>query len=141
MLQRFNRCQVTDVMGGQIQVAFATALTAKPLVDAGRLRALAVSGPRRVEALPNVPPVAEAVPGYEAMQWYGFLAPMGTPAAIVERLNAEALVALRSKELKDRLATDGAEPLGSTPVEFGAFIRRELDKWTKVAEAAKIERQ
>ena len=138
---RGTAAAVTDVMSGQIQAAFATALTAKPQVDAGRVRALAVSGPRRVEALPNVPPVAEAVPGYEAMQWYGLLAPMGTPASIVERLNAEALVALRSKEMKDRLAADGAEPLGSTPAEFGAFIRRELDKWNKVAEAAKIEKQ
>src|SRR5205085_2110490 len=126
---------VTDVMGGQIQVAFATALTAKPLVDAGRLRALAVSGPKRVEALPNVPPVAETVPGYEAMQWYGLVAPAGTPPAIVERVNAEALKALGSREMKERLAIDGAEPLGTAPGEFAAFIRRELDKWTKVAQA------
>ena len=132
---------VTDVMGGQIQVAFATALTAKPLVDAGRLRALAVSGPKRVEALPNVPPVAETVPGYEAMQWYGLVAPAGTPPPIVERVNAEALKALGSREMKERLAIDGAEPLGTTPGEFAAFIRRELDKWTKVAQAAKIEKQ
>lgn len=132
---------VTDVMGGQIQVAFATALTAKPLVDAGRLRALAVSGPKRVEALPSVPPVAETVPGYEAMQWYGLVAPGGTPPAIVERVHGEAITALRSPEMKQRLAADGAEPLGTTPAEFAAFIRRELDKWTKVAQAAGIERQ
>jgi tripartite-type tricarboxylate transporter receptor subunit TctC len=138
---RGTAAAVTDVMSGQIQAAFATALTAKPQVDAGRVRALAVSGPRRVEALPNVPPVGDAVPGYEAMQWYGLLAPAGTPGAIVERLNAEALVALRAKETKDRLATDGAEPLGSTPEEFAAFIRRELDKWTRVARAAGIEPQ
>jgi len=138
---RGTAAAVTDVISGQIQLAFATALTAKPQVDAGRVRALAVSGPKRVEALPNVPPVGDAVPGYEAMQWYGFLAPAGTPPAIIEKLNAEALVALRSKEMKDRLASDGAEPLGSTPAEFAAFIRRELDKWNKVAEAAKIEKQ
>jgi len=138
---RGTAAAVTDVMSGQIQAAFATALTAKPQVDAGRVRALAVSGPRRVEALPNVPPVGDTVPGYEAMQWYGLVAPAGTPPAIVERLNAEALVALRAKETKDRLATDGAEPLGSTPEEFAAFIRRELDKWTRVANAAGIEKQ
>jgi tripartite-type tricarboxylate transporter receptor subunit TctC len=138
---RGTAAAVTDVISGQIQLAFATALTAKPQVDAGRVRALAVSGPRRVDALPNVPPVAEAVPGYEAMQWYGLLAPAGVSNAIVDKLNAEALVALRSKEMKDRLAADGAEPLGSSPAEFGAFIRRELDKWNKVAEAAKIEKQ
>jgi tripartite-type tricarboxylate transporter receptor subunit TctC len=138
---RGTAAAVSDVMSGQIQAAFATALTAKPQVDAGRVRALAVSGPRRVEALPGVPPVGDTVPGYEAMQWYGLLAPAGVPVAIVEKLNAEALVALRSKEMKDRLAADGAEPLGSTPAEFGAFIRRELDKWTRVANAAGIEKQ
>ena len=138
---RGTAAAVTDVMSGQIQAAFATALTAKPQVDAGRVRALAVSGPRRVDALPGVPPVGETVPGYEAMQWYGLLAPAGVPVAVVEKLNAEALLALRSKEMKDRLAADGAEPLGSTPAEFAAFIRRELDKWTRVARVAKIEPQ
>src|SRR3954463_1385332 len=107
---RGTAAAVTDVMSGQIQAAFATALTAKPQVDAGRVRALAVSGPRRVEALPNVPPVADAVPGYEAMQWYGLLAPAGVPNAIVEKLNAEALVALRSKQMKDRLPPPRAQP-------------------------------
>ena len=139
---RGTAAAVTDVISGQIAVAFATALTAKPQVDAGRVRALAVSGPRRVEALPSVPPVAEAgVPGYEAMQWYGLLAPAGVPAAIIERLHAESITALRSREMKERLATDGAEPLGSTPAEFAAFIRRELDKWGRVVETAHIERQ
>ena len=133
---------VTDIIGGQIDVAFATALTAKPLIDAGRLRALAVSGPRRSDALPNVPPVAEAgVPGYEAMQWYGLLAPAGTPAAVIQRVHAQAMVALRSPEMKARLAADGAEPLGTTPAEFGAYIKRELDKWARVRDAAHIERQ
>ena len=138
---RGTAAAVTDVMSGQIQLAFATALTAKPQVDAGRVRALAVSGPRRVAAMPNVPPVGDAVPGYEAMQWYGFLAPAGTPGAIIERLNLEANKALGSQEMKQRLAADGAEPLGSTPAEFGAFIRREIEKWGKVVEVAKIERQ
>jgi len=133
---------VTDVIGGQIAATFANALTAKPQVDAGRVRALAITGPRRIEALSNVPPVAEAgVPGYEAMQWYGLLAPAGTPAAIIERLNAEALKALRSPEMKERLAADGAEPLGSTPGEFAAFLRKEMEKWTRVARAAGIEQQ
>ena len=75
------------------------------------------------------------------MQWYGLLAPAGISNSVVEKLNAEALVALRSREMKQRLATDGAEPLGSTPAEFAAFIRRELDKWGRVVESAHIERQ
>src|SRR5204863_7152301 len=132
---RGTAAAVTDLINGQIAVAFATALTAKPQVDSGRVRALAVSGPRRVEALPNVPPVAEAgVAGYEAMQWYGLLAPAGVPARTIERLNAQAMVALRSPEMKQRLAADGAEPVGSTPGEFAAFIRRELDKRRRVAD-------
>jgi tripartite-type tricarboxylate transporter receptor subunit TctC len=132
---------LTDVMGGQIAAMFSNALTARPQIDAGRVRALAVSGPRRIEALPNVAAVAEAVPGYEAMQWYGLVAPAGTPPAIISRLNAEALKALRSDEMKERLALDGAEPVGTTSAEFAAFIRSELDKWARVARAANIEPQ
>ena len=131
-----------DVAGGQIAAMFATALTARPMIDAGRVRALAVSGPQRVQALANVPPVAEAgVPGYSAMQWYGLLAPAGTPQPVVARLNAEAIKSLRSAEMKERLAADGAEPQGSTPEEFGALIRSELEKWTRVVRAAGIEPQ
>jgi tripartite-type tricarboxylate transporter receptor subunit TctC len=132
---------LTDVMSGQLAAMFSNALTARPQIDSGRVRALAVSGPRRIEALPNVPTVAEAVPGYEAMQWYGLLAPAGTAPAVISRLNAEALKALRSDEMKERLALDGAEPLGSTPSEFAALIREELAKWTRVARAANIEPQ
>lgn len=136
---RGTAAAVTDLIGGQIAATFANALTAKPQIDAGRVRALAISGPRRIEALPNVPPVAEAgVPNYEAMQWYGLLAPAGTPAAIVARLNGEALKALQSDDMKERLSADGAQPLGSSPEEFAALIRSELDKWTRVARAADI---
>ena len=139
---RGTAAAVTDVIGGQIAATFANALTAKPQVDSGRVRALAVSGPNRIEAFPGVPPVAEAgVPGYEAMQWYGLAAPAGTPAPIVARLHAEAAKALQSDEMKEKLALDGAQPVGSTPAEFGALIRRELDKWTRVVRAAGIELQ
>jgi tripartite-type tricarboxylate transporter receptor subunit TctC len=136
---RGTAAAVTDLIGGQIAATFANALTAKPQIDAGRVRALAISGPRRIEALPNVPPVAEAgVPNYEAMQWYGLLAPAGTPAAIVARLNGEALKALQSDDMKEKLSADGAQPLGSSPEEFAALIRSELEKWTRVARAADI---
>jgi len=131
-----------DVISGQVAAMFASALTARPMIDSGRVRALAVSGPQRVAALPNVPPVAEAgVPGYAALNWYGLLAPAGTPQPIVARLNAEALRALRSDEMKERLAADGAEPHGGTPEELAALIRSELEKWARVTRAAGIEPQ
>jgi len=133
---------VTDVITGQIAATFANALTARPQVDAGKVRALAVSGPKRIEVLPDVPPVAEAgVPGYEAVQWYGLLAPAGTPADIVARLHAEAVQALKSADMKEKLATDGAEPVGTSSAEFAAFIKSELDKWGSAARAAGIEPQ
>ena len=139
---RGTAAAVTDLIGGQIAATFANALTAKPQVDAGRVRALAVSGPKRIEALAAVPPVAEAgVPGYEAMQWYGLVAPAGTPAPVIARLNAEAVKALQSDEMREKLALDGAQPVGSSPAEFGALIKRELEKWARVARAAGIEQQ
>jgi len=133
---------VTDVITGQIAATFANALTAKPQVDAAKVRALAVSGPKRIAALPDIPPVAEAgVPGYAAVQWYALLAPAGTPAEIIPRLHAEATQALKTAEMQEKLAADGAEPVGSTPDELAALIRNELDKWNKVARAANIEPQ
>ena len=132
---------LTDVMSGQIAGMFANALTARPQIDSGRVRALAVSGLKRIGALPDVPAVAETVSGYEAMQWYGLLAPAGTPAPIIARIHDEATKALRSEEMKERLALDGAEPVASTPAQFAALIRNELDKWTRVARAARIEPQ
>jgi len=139
---RGTAAAVTDLIGGQIAATFANALTAKPQVDAGRVRALAVSGPKRIEALAAVPPVAEAgVPGYEAMQWYGLVAPAGTPAPVIARLNAEAVKALQSDEMREKLALDGAQPVGSSPAEFGSLIKSELEKWTRVARAAGIDQQ
>ena len=133
---------VTDVIGGQIAAMFSNALTARPHVESGRLRALAVTGPKRLDSMPNVPTVAQAgVPQYEAIQWYGLLAPAGTPPAIVARVQAEAVKALRSEEMKEKLALDGAEPAASTPAEFAQMIADELAKWTRVARAAGIQPQ
>ena len=133
---------VTDVISGQVAATFANALTAKPQVESGKVRALAVSGPKRVEALPDVPPVAEAgVPGYESVQWYALLAPAGTPAEIVNRLYGEAIQALKTAEMREKLATDGAEPVGSTPDALAARVKGDIEKWTKVARSANIEPQ
>jgi tripartite-type tricarboxylate transporter receptor subunit TctC len=129
-----------DVLAGQVKVMTPNVLTALPYIKSGRLRALAVTSAKRSEALPDVPTLAEAgVPGYEAVQWYGVLAPAGTPREIVERLHVEIAKALRAGDVRERLAADGAEPVGSSPDEFAAFIRAEIAKWAKVAKAAGIQ--
>ena len=133
---------MTDVMSGQISGMFATALSARPQIDAGAVRGLGLSSKKRSAAIPKILPIAEVgVPGYEATQWYGFLAPAGTPPDILARIHAEAIKALKSKDLMDKLATDGAEPVGTSPEEFAAFIKEELEKWTQVAKSAGIEPQ
>ena len=133
---------VTEMLSGRVPVGLSNTLTAIPHIEAGTLRALGVTGTRRAEALPKIPTIAEAgVPGYDAMQWYGLLAPAGTPAAIVQRIAADVAAALRLPDVKERLAADGAEAVGGTPAAFAALIKEELDKWAKVARAAGIEPQ
>ena len=105
----------------------------------GRLRALAVTTARRSAAAPDIPTMQEAgVKGYDMSQWYGLLAPAGTPAAAVERLNSEVAKALKHPESRTRLQAEGAEPVGSTPQEFGAFFKAEIAKWTRVVHKAGI---
>jgi tripartite-type tricarboxylate transporter receptor subunit TctC len=133
---------MTDVISGQISAMFSNALTAKPQIESNAIRALGVSGRKRSQALPDIPPIAEAgVPTYEATQWYGLVAPAGTPPEIIARLHAEATKALETQEMKDKLAGDGAEPVGTSPAEFAAHIKGELEKWAGVARAAHIEPQ
>jgi tripartite-type tricarboxylate transporter receptor subunit TctC len=131
---------LTDIIAGRVATMLASVISAKPHIDAGTLRALAVSGSRRVEGLPSVPTIAEAgVPSYEALQWYGLLAPAGTPTPIVARLHTETAQALKLPEVKERLAADGAEPVGGTPAEFAMLIKSEIEKWAKVARTANIQ--
>jgi tripartite-type tricarboxylate transporter receptor subunit TctC len=130
---------VVDVLAGQVLVMAPNVLTALPHIKSGKLRALAVTSPRRSAALPDVPTVAEAgLPGYDSTQWYGVLAPAGTQREIVARLHGAIVRALRDPEVGKRLAADGAEPVGSSPEEFAAFIKSETEKWAKVAQAAGI---
>ncbi len=130
---------IIDMIAGHVAVMAATILTGMPHVRSGRLRALGVTSATRVAAAPDIPTIAEAaLPGYEAVQWYGVLAPAQTPGDIVGRLHAEIARILRLPEVIERFSGDGAEPAGNTPEEFGRFIRTETDKWAKVAREAGI---
>jgi tripartite-type tricarboxylate transporter receptor subunit TctC len=132
---------VTDIISGQIHAMFANALTARPQVESGKVRALGVSGPRRIAAMSDVPPVSDTLRGYEATQWYGLVAPAKTPRAVIMRIHGAAMLALKTEEMKEKLAQDGAEPEGSTPEAFAVLIKSELEKWAKVAREANIEAQ
>ncbi|HKW37424.1 MAG TPA: tripartite tricarboxylate transporter substrate binding protein [Burkholderiales bacterium] len=128
---------MNDVLAGRIQFVVIGVPAAGPHIKAGRLRALAVIAPRRLPALPDVPTVAEAgLPNFEVTTFYGMLAPAGTPAAIVRRLNAELVRIMHSQELKDRLATMATEPATDTPEEFAEFLKRETAKWAEVVRKA-----
>jgi len=131
---------MTEVLSGRIAALFSNLLTAKPLIEAGKLRALAVSGPKRVSTLPDVLTVAEAgVPGYSALQWYGLLAPAGTPQPVIVKIASAVAEALRAPEVRERLVQDSAEPVGSAPAEFAALVKSELVKWADIARAANIQ--
>jgi len=106
---------VTDIISGQIHAMFANALTARPQVEGGKVRALGVSGPKRIAAMPDVPPVADTLHGYDAMQWYGLVAPAETPRAIIMRIHGAAMLALKTEEMKEKLAQDGPSPMALRP--------------------------
>jgi tripartite-type tricarboxylate transporter receptor subunit TctC len=128
-----------DLMAGTIHFVFGGILTALPHVKAGRLRGLAVSGAKRMSALPDLPTVAEAgVPGFAVSQWYAVLAPSKTPRAIVDRLNREINKALDDPEVSRRIAAEGSEAIGSTPQQLGAHIQSERARWARVIKQAGI---
>jgi tripartite-type tricarboxylate transporter receptor subunit TctC len=130
------------MLGGQIDSYFATPVAAGPHVKAGKVKALATTGPRRDPFMADVPTVAEAgYAGYEATNWYAYLAPAKTPREIVARLNSEIRKALASAEVKDLLAKQGLEPAPGSPEELAAFMKREYDTWGKVVKQAGIKAQ
>ena len=130
---------VTSLIAGETVVGFATAPSVLPHVKSGKLRALAVTSAKRSAAAAELPTIAESgVPGYEANTWYGVLAPRGTPAAIIARLNSEFIAIMQSSEIRERIAPLGYEPDTGTPQRFAAYIKSEIAKWGKVVKAAGI---
>jgi tripartite-type tricarboxylate transporter receptor subunit TctC len=130
---------LTDLLSGQVQLLFNSALSMLPQIRANRLRALAVTSATRIAPLPEVPTLNESgVPGYDATSWYGVLAPAQTPRTIIDKLNAEIAKAVKAPDLRDRLQSEGAIPVGNSPEQFAAFIQRELARWAKVIKDAGI---
>ena len=132
----------TDLVGGRVEVSFPTIISSIPHIQAGRLRALAVTPPKRVPALPDIPIFAEAgVKGVVVVNWYGLIAPKGTPKAIIDRVSGEAAKAMQSPEMAKRLLAEGSEAVGSTPQQFADHIRAEHEMWSRVIKQAGIRGQ
>ena len=130
---------VVDQISGQVQLAFNTAIGVMPLIQAGKLRAVAISTRERFPAMPELPTVDEAgVKGFDGASWHGLVMPAGVPQEIVDRIYLPVVAALKSTAMKDHLLKNGALAGGSTPSEFSTFIKSETAKWTKVAQFAKI---
>ena len=130
---------LAEVIGGQVPLLFSTVIQALPQLKAGKLKAIAVGSLKRSSALPEVPTIAESgVAGYDVTNWFGVLAPGTTPKPIVLRLNKEIAQHLRSADLKARLASEGADPVGSSPAEFERVIRNDIEKYTRIVKAAGI---
>ena len=128
---------LTDLISGQVQLMFNGIPSSLPHIKSGRIRPLALTAAKRTAAAPGVPTMAESgYAGAESTSWTGLLAPAGTPRAIVERLNADLRKALQAPEVRTRLAADGADPVGSSPEAFSAYIKVELAKWGKVVKAS-----
>ena len=130
---------LTDVIAGQVQMNLGSLVQMVPHVRSGKLKALGVSSTKRMAALPDVPTIAEAgLPGFEVSNWWGILAPAGTPGAMIERLHKEITAILDSPETRKRFDLEGAEVVRMKPAEFAAFVARETEKWTRVVKEAGI---
>jgi tripartite-type tricarboxylate transporter receptor subunit TctC len=123
---------LNDVVGGQVELTFESVAIGLPQVKAGRLKALATTGSQRLSALPDVPTVAETLPGFNVKNWFGVAAPAGTPPERIARLQKSLAYALRQPEVAATLAGLGVDPVGDTPVQFGAYIKTETDRWQKL---------
>ena len=123
---------LADLVGGQYHYNFAGIQAVQPLVRSGKLRSLAVTTPKRIAALPDLPAVAEVLPGFEVVGWYGIVAPAKLPAPILARLHSELVRILNQPEMRERILFDGSEPVGNSPEEFTQYMHADLVKWTKV---------
>ncbi len=131
---------LTDLLAGHVNLMFAPSQTVMPYVQAGKLKALAVTGSKRSETLPDLPTVAESgLPGYEALGWFGLLAPVATPKDTVAKLSAEANRVLAMSDVREKMLGLGADPAGNTPEEFASFIRGDQAKWSKLMKEAGIQ--
>ena len=124
-----------DVVGGQVKLMFAPVINAVPQVKAGKVKALGVTSATRIPALPDVPPIADVVPGYESAAYFGLLGPANLPKDVLARLHASAAKAAQSPDLKARLEPDGSRVVGGTPEEFRAFLVADVEKWRQVVKA------
>jgi tripartite-type tricarboxylate transporter receptor subunit TctC len=129
---------LTAIISGEVDLTYENSLIIVPHIKSGKVRALGVTGAQRSKLLPDLPSIAEALPGYGASGWYGLVAPAATPKDVLARLNAEAVRALRSPDVAEKLSGQGAEPAPGSPGEFAAFIRAEIEKWSKVVKAANM---
>ncbi len=130
---------ITDVMGGQVDFMFSTVAASSPLVDSGKLRALAISSPKRSPRLPNVPTVGETVvPDYEVYEWNGMFVPAGTPPDIAGKLQKAVAESLQDEDVKKRFTDVGAQPIGSTPAQFADYLKKEDAKWGEVVRKGNI---
>jgi tripartite-type tricarboxylate transporter receptor subunit TctC len=130
---------VTDVIGGRVTMLFTTTISAAPHVNSGKLRALAITSGKRLASMANVPTIGETVPGYRAEAFQGMVAPAGVSPAILNKLSAEVISIIKSPEVVQSFQRDGAEVVGSTPREFTAFLKSEMQKWSKVIKEAGIQ--
>jgi tripartite-type tricarboxylate transporter receptor subunit TctC len=128
----------TDVIGGRVPLLFDVLFSSMPFVKDNRLKVLALSSPKRAVASPEIPLIAETVPGFSALSFIGVIAPAGVPKPLLKQIGADIAKAVKSPELGDKMAQLGTEPVGSTPEEYDAVIRAEIDKWNKVVKAAGI---
>ncbi len=127
-----------DLIGGQIQMLFSSTVSTMPHVKSGKVRGLAITSLKRAPALPEIPTIAESYPGFESSSWFGLLVPAKTPQPVMDRLLKETRAALKSPDVNQALVSQGAEPGGSSPTEFGAYFQTEIGKWAKVIKSAGI---